>query len=1295
MTIQELQQLIISNIYENTSGDISGSVLQNIILQISNKLSDGLYFGGIVSDESSLTPDTNSFYICLNDGTYQSFGDVVVESSPKVQYLIYDNILENWNVEEFPIPTFDFVNIAESCLFGGVVTPNEEPIHGNDHRYFYLAFKEGRYTNFNNYYVDSNVCLFYWREGLSNWAMLALWPNTESLDELFSLKAYKPSSSTNGHLAGLTSEGDLTDSGIAADDVATQQDLATKQDTIQDLAAIRSGAAAGATALQQSDITPIESAISIIESVIPAQASEQNQLADKNFVNSQLTTASANFVGTFETLAELQAVQNPTKNDYGFVIETDALGNQYYDRYKYNGTVWLFEYKVESTSFTSEQWAAIQSGITSGLVQKINDVIPSSASSSNQLATMEDIPSDISELTDGKLYGGIINTQSTVQPDTSCYYIAEEGGNYSAFGVTVNANERVQIIIHNGTVWEVVSLNSYNYSYAHGKFDKVDDIDSLLTDIVPSSASSSNQLLTERERHFKGWYDSSSNLPANPVIGNYAYVKGGTASDPATIYECATAGQWSNSGRFVDTSNVQTFASGEEVNEVHIINDLTTGGTEDVLSAEQGKVIGDVIIGKESETKTFQIENVSGTGKATLNNPFELGVKILPGEYFTINIDSVDNISAITVYLKNINNNTCICSTTPNGSTSAFQSISSTNKIHVYNRSESIIEKLSYYYNDAQSINSGTTNLILTTQEILPTLIIDDLKSQKVNKVLSANQGRILNEFINKNTFDFKDASYLNSSTGDFRITADKRYKADPNYYHIGNVLNILNTSTTNQFPVVCFYDKDKQYLGYKTVPNGASSNLYLTETDFPEGTVYARFAYYAWTGITNDVCIGYNIKVYDSLNSRIESNTTRINGLESITETTKPVRFGCYQNTASLGVSDILSLTSNKVKVNSLLSANIDGVVESVDIGVGYTNNSTYDYRTYDAHWITLTPTQIKLYAYYNNGHVLQDTYTHGLTLTNKTFVKVVTKLIGNNQNTTTTLIVSTDNGQQWSQEISWGQGIAFVQNNNTSDDINVVLKFMPSDITKNVWMFGDSYFGRWVKYVYELGFSKWLNDSQAGASPEGAYIDLQNLLSLGYNPSFVVWCLGMNGNTAESVVDGQYVINTYQKTYIDNVRTLCESRNITPVFTAVPTVPTRQKTGFRAYIQSLGVRYIDLYNAVGADEYGIWHGKPTLRAWTNGNNTVYTQIMGDSHAFVAVNDKVFDSNGDYLNYQVSAIGDSNSSITINGVVYSRNSNSDITGLLSTDGVHPTAEGAKVIADCVMTEFPEISICE
>ena len=45
-------------------------------------------------------------------------------------------------------------------------------------------------------------------------------------------KADKVDSATNGHLAGLDSTGNLTDSGIAATDVATQSDLSGKQDTL-------------------------------------------------------------------------------------------------------------------------------------------------------------------------------------------------------------------------------------------------------------------------------------------------------------------------------------------------------------------------------------------------------------------------------------------------------------------------------------------------------------------------------------------------------------------------------------------------------------------------------------------------------------------------------------------------------------------------------------------------------------------------------------------------------------------------------------------------------------------------------------------------------------------------------------------------------------------------------------------------------------------------------------------------------------------------------------------------------
>lgn len=147
-----------------------------------------------------------------------------------------------------------------------------------------------------------------------------------------------------------------------------------------------------------------------IEGLIPSQASPSNQLADKNFVNNQVSTNTANFVGTYNSLAELQAVTGATNNDYGFVIEYDSLGNEYYDRYKYNGSQWLFEYKVESTPFTAEQWAAIQSGITSALVTKLS-ALPTNAELTTQLNGKQDTISDLATIRSGAALGA-----TAVQP---------------------------------------------------------------------------------------------------------------------------------------------------------------------------------------------------------------------------------------------------------------------------------------------------------------------------------------------------------------------------------------------------------------------------------------------------------------------------------------------------------------------------------------------------------------------------------------------------------------------------------------------------------------------------------------------------------------------------------------------------------------------------------------------------------------------------------------------------------------------------------------------------------------
>ena len=119
-----------------------------------------------------------------------------------------------------------------------------------------------------------------------------------------------------------------------------------------------------------------------IEAVIPSQASSSNKLADKNFVNSSIATETAHYISNsgnpFTSVSALEAYAGAvTNNDYAFVTGTDSYGNTYYDRYKASvsgSTVtWAKEYRLNNSSFTAEQWAAISSGITAVLVASIAD----------------------------------------------------------------------------------------------------------------------------------------------------------------------------------------------------------------------------------------------------------------------------------------------------------------------------------------------------------------------------------------------------------------------------------------------------------------------------------------------------------------------------------------------------------------------------------------------------------------------------------------------------------------------------------------------------------------------------------------------------------------------------------------------------------------------------------------------------------------------------------------------------------------------------------------------------------
>ena len=99
-----------------------------------------------------------------------------------------------------------------------------------------------------------------------------------------------------------------------------------------------------------------------VTELIPNTATADNQLADKNFVNSSISTATAEFRGTVENLEDLNSI-SANINDYAFYKHIDENGNTLFDRYKFTDK-WEYEYTLNNSSFTAEQWATINSGLT-------------------------------------------------------------------------------------------------------------------------------------------------------------------------------------------------------------------------------------------------------------------------------------------------------------------------------------------------------------------------------------------------------------------------------------------------------------------------------------------------------------------------------------------------------------------------------------------------------------------------------------------------------------------------------------------------------------------------------------------------------------------------------------------------------------------------------------------------------------------------------------------------------------------------------------------------------------------
>lgn len=198
----------------------------------------------------------------------------------------------------------------------------------------------------------------------------------------------------------------------------------------------------------QSSINSITTRVTSIENKIPNQASSENQLADKSFVNSSIQTSTANFRGTWSTWSNVPSNPflypqdesgntTPTKNDYLVVSNASDYTEQTLNgtwRFKYVGSWetngkngWIPEYQVNEEPLTSEQIYAINSGITADKVSNYDSHLINTSNPHSVTATQVGL-------------GNVTNvaTESTITQDSANNITS--GAVYSALALKMDAD---------------------------------------------------------------------------------------------------------------------------------------------------------------------------------------------------------------------------------------------------------------------------------------------------------------------------------------------------------------------------------------------------------------------------------------------------------------------------------------------------------------------------------------------------------------------------------------------------------------------------------------------------------------------------------------------------------------------------------------------------------------------------------------------------------------------------------------------------------------------------------------
>ena len=424
MNYSQLKNAIVEVIRTNGNEEITGEVLQYTLLEMVSMLGKDYQFAGVGTPLTDTTERDDNVAWILGRGTYENFGNPFTVAVDEIAVVKYDGTftvekiktgvvvdseltLAGTNPVEGGAIAREFAKMrAAGYFFAGIMTPTGTPPHEITEKIFYLCTQAGVYPNFDSIVLDRGLNILKWNG--SRWSADLVFAITDDV--------------TEGLASLLTSAGAYA--AIAAEAQLRQE---------------------GDAAVQQN--------IDAVEALIPSQASTDNKLVDEQKMNSSIATATATYRGAYNQVSNLNLGVDatyeqvalalaskmtylhitPDNNDYCYVLVPTSAETPteiaHIDRYKYNGTAWGYEYTLNNSGYTAAQWAAINSGITSGLVAKLG-ALPTAEELAAALLTKQD-----------KLTFDTAPTPSSTNPVTS-------GGVYTAIddekGARVNADAALQ-----------------------------------------------------------------------------------------------------------------------------------------------------------------------------------------------------------------------------------------------------------------------------------------------------------------------------------------------------------------------------------------------------------------------------------------------------------------------------------------------------------------------------------------------------------------------------------------------------------------------------------------------------------------------------------------------------------------------------------------------------------------------------------------------------------------------------------------------------------------------------------